>query len=265
MKFLKEFKPSKIKDSDILESRRRFKNKKNSNVRFLLEKRFLWMKKFTRSKKNIMELGSGNGAAKDILKNKKIILTDIQKYPWISKKIDMNNFKLKKKYIKKIDVFILNQALHHCSNPSKLLKRMSIYLKKNGYILIREPEISFFLRFFLYILDDEAWSFNVNIFNDKKNIFNPRSFWDANNATAYLLFNNEKKFHLNFPQYKIVKNELSEFFIFLNSGGVVQKTFHIPVNRLVFNLLYSIDQALIFFLPKIFALGRSIALKKLKN
>ena len=42
-----------------------------------------------RWKKNIIELGSGNGSSKDMLKNSKIILTDIQKYSWISKKVDI--------------------------------------------------------------------------------------------------------------------------------------------------------------------------------
>jgi len=262
MIFLKEFNPKKIKKCDISESRKRFKNKKNKNVRFLLEKRFLWMNEFLKGKKVIIELGSGNGASKDILNNKKIILTDIQKYPWISKKIDMNNLKLKKKYIKNVDVFILNQALHHCANPTKLLKKMLSYLRKGGYVLIREPEISFSLRLLLFILDDEAWSFNVNIFNSKKNIFDPKSPWDANNATANLLFNDEDLFISHFPQYNIIKNELSEFFTFINSGGVVQKKFSFPVNKFFFNLLDFFDKALIFLFPKIFALGRSVVLKK---
>ncbi len=262
MIFSKEFNPKKIKKCDIAESRKRFKNKKNKNLRFLLEKRFLWMNKYIKNKKKIIELGSGNGACKDILKNKNIVLTDIQKFPWISKKVDMNDLKLKKKYAKKVDVFIINQALHHCANPSKLLKKMSFYLKKNGVVLINEPEISFFLKFFLYILDDEAWSFNVNIFNSKKNIFDPNSPWDANNATATMLFKDEKRFYSNFKQYKILKNELSEFLIFLNSGGVVQKTFCIPINKIIFKLLDLTDRMLIFLLPSIFALGRSVVLKK---
>ena len=262
MILLKEFNPTKIKECNIPESRKRFKKNKKNNARFLLEMRFYWMKEFLTRKKNIIELGSGNGSSKDMLKNSKIILTDIQKYSWISKKVDMNNLKLEKKYIKKVDVFILNQALHHCANPSKLLKRMLFYLKKNGLILIREPEISFFLRFFLYILDDEAWSFNVNIFNTRKNIFDPNSPWDANNATATLLFKDEKKFHSYFPQFAIIKNELSEFLIFLNSGGVVQKKFCIPTNRFFFNLLFYIDKILIFLLPNVFALGRTVVLKK---
>ncbi len=262
MIFIKEFKPKKIKKCDTEESRKRFLNKENKNLNFLLEERFLWMKKYLKNKNKIIELGSGNGASKSILKNKKIILTDIQKYPWISKKIDMNKLNIEKKYKNKIDVFILNQSLHHCANPSKLLSRISYFLKKDGFILIREPEISFFLKFFLIILDDEAFSLNVDIFNHKKNIFNPNNVYDANNATPYLLFKNEEKFHENFPQYQIIHNRLSEFFIFINSGGVVQKTFFIPVNKFFFKVLSYIDKVIIFFLPNIFALGRTVVLKK---
>ena len=82
---------------------------------------------FIKNKKFIIELGSGNGASKDILKSKKIILTDIQKYPWIDKKVDMTKLNLEKKYKKKVDVFIINHALHHCSNPAKLLKTTERY------------------------------------------------------------------------------------------------------------------------------------------
>ena len=264
MIFAKEFYPKRVKKCSIFNSRKKFKDKKNKNVRFLLEKRFLWMKKLIKNKKNIIELGSGNGASKEILKNRKIVLTDIQKYSWISKKADMTKLNLGKKYKKKVDIFIINHALHHCSNPAKLLKRISIYLKKNGLVLINEPEVSFFLRFFQFILDDEAWSFKVNIFNSKKNIFKPDSPWDANTAVARLLFANEKKFNLYFPQFNIIKNELSEFFIFLNSGGVVNDTFYIPTNKFLFSFLNYIDQVLIFLFPKIFALNRSVVLKKVK-
>ena len=196
------------------------------------------------------------------LKNNKIVLTDIQKFSWISRKVDMNKIVLAKKYVNNVDIFIINQALHHCAYPSMLLKKMHKYLKKDGLILINEPEISFFLKFFLYILDDEGWSFKVNIFNEKKKIFDPNSPWDANNAAASLLFKNENLFHSKFPKYKIMKNELTEFFIFLNSGGVVQKMFHLPLNKFFFNILFQIDKFLIFLFPTVFALGRSVVLKK---
>ena len=119
----------------------------------------------------------------------------------------------------------------------KSLKKMLTYLKKDGLILINEPETSFFLKFFQYILDDESWSYKVNIFNTKKIYLSLILLWDSNTAVAQLLFKDEKKFNLYFPNYNILKNDLSEFSTFLNSGGIVQDTFHIPVNKLIFNFM----------------------------
>ena len=145
MFFLKEYKAKKVKAPDNYFNRRRIMSSKNKNLIYLLNKRFSWMKKYIKGKKTIIELGSGNGCIKKIIDDKKIILTDIIKYPWIDKKVDMMKINLGKKYLKKIDIFIINHSLHHCANPALTLRKMSLYLKKNGYILINEPETSFFL------------------------------------------------------------------------------------------------------------------------
>jgi len=263
MLFLSEYKPKRIKKDNIQKSRIKIFNFSNSNLNFLLNKRFLWMKKYTSKKKIIIELGSGNGCIKKVLSKEKIILTDIFKYPWIKKKIDMRKMNLAKKYINKIDVFIFNHSLHHCSNPTATLKKISKFLKKGGLIVLNEPEASFFLRFVQYILDDEGWSYNVNIFNEKKKIFRSNNPWSSNTATANLLFSNQEKFHKNFPYYKIIKNDLSEFFIFLNSSGVSQNIFYIPLNNFFNYFLNTIDKILIFFFPKVFALNRSVVIKKI--
>ena len=236
----------------------------NKNLIYLLNKRFSWMKKYIKRKEIIIELGSGNGCIKKIIDNKKIILTDIIKYPWIDKKVDMLKINLGKKYLKKVDIFIINHSLHHCANPALTLKKMSIYLKKNGYILINEPETSFFLKFIQVVLDDESWSLKSKVFN-RKSIFNPKSPWISNTAVAQLLFKNVKKFQKNFPQYEIVENKLSEFFIFLNSGGVNSSFFHIKLNNFFLKILNIVDEILIFFLPNIFALNRTIVLKKINE
>ncbi len=237
---------------------------KNQNLIYLLNKRFSWMRKYIRGKKTIIELGSGNGCIKKIIDDKRIILTDIIKYPWIDKKVDMMKINLGKKYLKKIDIFIINHSLHHCANPALTLKKMSIYLKKNGYILINEPETSFFLKLIQIVLDDESWSLKSKVFNHKS-IFSPKNPWISNTAVAQLLFKNEKKFQKYFPQYKIVENKLSEFFIFLNSGGVNSSFFHIKLNNFFLKILNIIDEILIFFLPNIFALNRTIILKKINE
>ena len=264
MLFLKEYKAKKIKAPDNFSNRRRIMSSNNKNLIYLLNKRFSWMEKYINRKKIIIELGSGNGCIKKIIDNKKIILTDIIKYPWIDKKVDMLKVNLEKKYLKKVDVFIINHSLHHCANPALTLKKMSIYLKKNGYILINEPETSFFLKFIQMILDDESWSLKSKVFS-RKSIFNPKSPWISNTAIAQLLFKNDKKFQKHFPQYKIIENKLSEFFIFLNSGGVNSSFFHIKLNNFFLKILNIIDEILIFFLPNIFALNRTIVLKKINE
>ena len=264
MFFLKEYKAKKIKAPDNFSNRRRIMSSKNNNLIYLLNKRFSWMKKYIKGKKIIIELGSGNGCIKKIINNKKIILTDIIKYPWIDKKVNMLKINLGKKYIKKVDVFIINHSLHHCANPAVTLKKISVYLKKNGYVLINEPETSFFLKFIQILLDDESWSLKAKIFS-YKSIFNPKSPWISNTAVAQLLFKNNKTFHEYFPQYKIEKNKLSEFFIFLNSGGVNSSFFHIKLNNFFLKALDIFDNILIFFLPNVFALNRTIVLKKINE
>ena len=264
MFFLKEYKAKKIKAPNNFSNRRRIMSSDNKNLIYLLNKRFSWMRKYINRKKIIIELGSGNGCIKKIIDDKKIILTDIVKYPWIDKKVDMLKINLGKKYLNKVDVFIINHSLHHCANPGLTLKKMSNYLKKKGYILINEPETSFFLKFIQVILDDESWSLKSKVFN-RKSIFNPKNPWISNTAIAQLLFKNDKKFKKYFPQYQIVENKLSEFFIFLNSGGVNSSFFYIKLNSFFLKILNIVDEILIFFLPNIFALNRTIVLKKINE
>ena len=176
----------------------------------------------------------------------------------------MTRMNLEKKYLNKVDIFIVNQTLHHCPNPAKTLKKMSKYLKKGGLILINEPEISIIYRFILYILKDEPWSLKTNIFNSKKNIFKSNNLWMANVATARLLFADKNKFYHFFPQYKIIKNDLNEFFININSGGVNNDYFYIPLNRFFLKILNAVDKILIYLFPNIFAFNRSTVLKKIK-
>ena len=113
-------------------------------------------------------------------------------------------------------------------------------------------------------MDDESWSLKAKIFNGK-NIFNPKSPWISNTAVAQLLFKNDKIFQKYFPQYMVVENKLSEFFIFLNSGGVNSSFFHVKLNYFFLKILNIIDNILIYFLPRIFALNRTIVLKKINE
>ena len=265
MFFKKKYIPKNIKSPNIYKNRDKIFNNYNPNLLFLLNKRFQWMEKYVLRKKNVFELGSGNGCLKKVLNYKNIKLTDIIKYSWIDKKVDMLKVNLGKKYHKKVDVFIINHSLHHCANPAIALEKMSKYLKKNGVILINEPETSFMLKLIQIVLDDEGWCLTDKVFQKKRNLFNAKDPWVSNTAIAQLLFQDETKFKEFFPQYKIEKNNVSEFLIFLNSGGVNSDFFHIKLNNFFLNLVHCLDKILIFFFPAFFALNRSVILKKIKS
>lgn len=225
----------------------------NPNLIFLLKCRFNWMKKFTNNKKKIIELGSGNGFIKKFL-GKNIITSDIVKNENIDILLDMNNVNKKKNLIKNTDIFIFNHSLHHSNNPIKVLSILEKFLKKGGVILINEPEISFFFKFFLKVFDHEGWDLNLK--NSKK-----RNFWIENNATGKLLFEG-KVYGDKFLKYKIIENELSEFLTFLNSSGNGVDAPYIRLSPKLLNYVWLLDKILVKFFPNIFALNRKIILKK---
>ena len=228
--------------------------KKNKNLDYLLKKRFNWMKKYINRKRTVIELGSGNGFIKKYL-GEKIITSDLKTHQNIDYKFDMNNLKLPKKLKKNVNVFILNHSLHHCKNPLELIRIMKDNLKKNGFILINEPEISFIFKFFLKIFNHERWDLDVSKSNQK-------NFWLQNNATGRILF--KKNFENKFVKqnFHVVKNQLNEFLIFLNSGGNSVNSPHIKLSETNLNLLNKLDDFLIKVSPEIFALNRRIVLKK---
>ena len=237
-----------IKTITPFQSRMKFSN--NYNFKFHITERFKWMKKYLKNKQLIVEIGSGNGLSKKIL-NKKIITTDIFDEKWINFKIDMNKMSLPKKFMGNIDVLIFNHSLHHSCNPLTTLKKARKLLKKDGKILINDPEISFFFKFFLKICNHERWS-------TKKND------WKDNNATGYLLFGNKQIKDKFMNNYIIEKNNLSEFLIFLNSGGNGINAPYIPLNNALLKFITIIDKLLVLLAPRVFALNRSVVLKKIK-
>ena len=55
-----------IQKISVSKEKKKFK-KINNNLRFLLKKRFSWMKKYIKNKKTVIEIGSGNGLIKKFL------------------------------------------------------------------------------------------------------------------------------------------------------------------------------------------------------
>lgn len=243
-----------IKKISFINSRKKFFNN-NKNFIYMCKQRFDWMKKYINDKKIVIEIGSGNGLIKNII-SKKIITSDIKKNKWIDKKLDMNNFKLDKKYMNNVDVFIFNHSLHHSKQPILMLKKtLKKYLKKNGYILINEPYTSPIFKFFLIFCNHERWDDHLK---------NTNNFWEENNSTSKILFENKKVGEKFLDIYKIIKLKNKEFLIFLNSSGSTVSSFYIPLPFFILKIINFVDKFLIFLFPNFFSLTKKIVLKKIK-
>tara|TARA_B110000438_G_scaffold235818_1_gene232706 strand:- start:584 stop:928 length:345 start_codon:yes stop_codon:yes gene_type:complete len=89
--------------------------------------------------------------------------------------------------------------------------------------------------------------------------------WSGNNAIPNLIFDNFAKFNSRLGnKFELIHSKKSEFLVFLNSGGVIAKTFYIPLNDLLNKLVIRFDNQLTR-LHNIFALQQSVVLKKTKN
>ena len=257
-----EFTPEHISnkmknEGDVVLARKTFLNEKNNNLEFLLYKRFNWMNRYIEKGSKVIDLGSGAGLIEFFI-NEKILLTDVEMQEFIHKKIDALNIDLPDN---SVDVFICSHMIHHISHPVKFLKSLEKKLVNGGLILIQDINTSFFMRFLLYVMKHEGFSYNINIFDESKASNSSKDPWAANCAIPQLLFEDGKLFEEKVP-LKILKNSLNEFLLLPFSGGVIAKykTIELPIFAL--KLIDLFDKVMIYFFPKLFAFGRSVVLQK---
>lgn len=108
----------------------------------------------------------------------------------------------------------------------------------------------------------EGWSYEVDVYDHNKIANDPIDPWSANCAIPELIFEQPDKFRETFPELKLVKNTLNESLIFPLSGGVIAKSKMIKLPYSLLSLVSRLDDLLIKVAPKIFALGRSVAIQR---
>jgi SAM-dependent methyltransferase len=238
-----------------------FKENKNKNLYFLIKKRFEWMNRFIVKGEKGLEVGAGAGFSKIFTKNKSILISDFSNDKHLDiKNLDAQNTKLKSK---SFDYIIAANMIHHLPYPMKFFREMSRILKKNGKLIIFEPNCSILLQIIMLIARHEEVDFTKDVWNLKNSSINNIHPWNGNNAIPNLIFDDKIKFRKNLEKnFKIIYKNYSECLIFINSGGVYSKTYYIPLNNFFLKLINTIDNFLCFIMPSIFALGQQIVLKK---
>jgi SAM-dependent methyltransferase len=247
-------------EGNVLQAREYFFSKKNRNLYYLLKNRFDWINNFINENDNCIELGTGAGFLKYFLNNKNVKTSDLASYDFIDYiNIDAMDTKFPDSTFDKV---ISSNMIHHIAFPLKHFREVFRILKPNGLYIIQDINCSIMTQLITMLMRHEGFDFTVDPTNENIPCNNPEDLWSGNIALPNLIFDNfenfKKKSGINF---KLVHEHFSEFLIFLNSGGVIAKTKFFPLNKFFNNMVVKLDKMLVS-LPKIFAMQRSIVLKK---
>jgi SAM-dependent methyltransferase len=247
-------------EGDVAAARENFLQHRHANVDFLLRHRYSWMNDYLRDGMNVIEVGAGAGFSALYLKVKPR-LTDTMSNPWVDAHIDATRMDLPDN---SVDCIIASHTIHHFFSPYQFFEECARVLKPGGLVLIQEINTSLMMRVMLRLMRHEGWSYEINVF-DRNSIANdPRDPWSANCAIPEILFGQGKKFEETFPKLEIILNKTNECSIFLLSGGVIAKVWVPELPPWILRMAEKIDRALIALAPNLFALGRSVVLKKRK-
>ena len=237
-----------------------FLRRRPRNLEFLLRKRYEWMNPYTDGKASVVELGSGLGLSREFIRNANLLLTDLAPYPWIDRRVDAMDLPFEEE---SVDAVICSHLLHHLDFPAAFLAKVRRVLKPDGVVLIQELETSFLLRLLQRIMQNEGWSYDVDVFDGCASCL-PSSGdpWVANTAIPSLLFSSRAAFESRVKGFSLERNELCEGLIFPLSGGVLARAPHLELPLRVLELLDGLDRVLISRFPGVFALGRRVVLRK---
>ena len=204
-------------------------------------------------KKKILELGSGGGNIKKIIKE--CITSDQFKNKNIDRIENIYKINFKKNSISNI---ILIDVFHHLQFPSLALKEIHRVLIKNGRIIMVEPAMGFIPRIVYKIFHYEPNGFNLRIkWNDiPKKIPLSNQYFAAQSMPWRAFFLKELNLKSKYS-IKLIK-PFSDF-AFLLSGGYSYKALY---PKILYSLIKLIDKILTSISIRIFSARMLIVLEK---
>jgi SAM-dependent methyltransferase len=244
---------------DYAATRARFLARPHSNLRFLVRERYAWMNPYLEGRERVVELGAGPGLSREFLRAPGLEVTDVLANPWIDRRVDAMALPYAPG---SIDAIICSHMIHHVPRPVDMLRGVEAALRPGGLILINEANASVVHRLLMWVMRHEGWDYAVDIFGDDASAKQGADPLAGNNAVADLLFNDRRRFAAAFPTLSIIRDEYTELFLFLLSGGVGGQVFTVELPAAALGAVRRLDAALAKGLPGTFALGRRLVIVK---
>ena len=204
-------------------------------------------------KKKILELGSGGGNIKKVIKE--CITSDQFKNKNIDRIENIYKINFEKNSISNV---ILIDVFHHLQFPSLALKEIHKVLIKNGRIIMVEPAMGFIPRIVYKIFHYEPNGFNLRIKwnNIPKKIPSSNKYFAAQSIPWRAFFLKELNLKSKYS-IKLIK-PFSDF-AFLLSGGYSYKALY---PKILYSMIKLIDKILTSISIRIFSARMLIVLEK---
>ncbi len=244
---------------DYAATRERFYGRAHSNLRFLIRHRYAWMNPYLEGRQRVVELGAGPGLSRDFIEVERLELTDVLDNPWIDRRVDAMDLPYPPG---SLDAVICSHMIHHVPSPVALITAIERALKPGGVLLVNETTTSLCHRLLMWAMRHEGWSYAVDLFDEAANATDGLDPLAGNNAVANLLFGDRVRFAAAFPSLTITRDEYTEFFVFLLSGGVGGRVFTVELPGWALRAAHGLDRLLVSVLPGVFALARRLVIVK---
>lgn len=250
------------REGEVGMAREFFLKHRPRNLEYLLRNRYDWMNAYLKPGQRVVEFGAGSGFSKEFIRHDNFRITDVEPRPWIDDVADAMDPPYPDG---SIDVAVFSHMIHHLPSPVQFFEVMQRKLAPGGLILIQDLNTCFLLRLALRAMRHEGWSYDIDVFDENVVANDPRDPWSANCAIPLLLFRDEDAFRRRLPGLAIERNELNECFVFLVSGGVVVQAKTVELPRWMLRAIDATDRALVKLMPSVFAMGRSVVLRKIES
>jgi SAM-dependent methyltransferase len=246
-------------DGDSVHVRQAFLATRPRNLTFLLQNRYAWMNQYIAPGDVAVEIGCGAGLAEFFIDAPHLLMTEVIPHAWVHICLDARHLPFAPN---SVDAFICSNVIHHVPSPATFLQDVHSCLRPGGVVLIQEPNPSLLMLLALRLMRHEGWSFEVDVFDPSAQASDPCDAWSGNNAVSYLLFHDQQRFADAVPGLRIVYDHYMECTLFPLSGGVTAKTRTAELPAPMLRALAWLDDMLCRVAPSVFAMGRSIVLRK---
>lgn len=245
--------------ADLAVAHRAYRERPSRNLVHLLRRRYEWCNEFVGPDDDGVELAAGIGAARDFVRCRSLLLTDVERGDWLDLAgVDATATPFEDD---RFDFVLVSNAIHHLAHPIRLFDEVARILRPGGLLLIRDVKCSLVQRLAARLTRVEGYDFDVDVYDRDAVLSDPANAWSANNAVPDLLFDDLKVFAQRVSSFEVLHHRYDECLLFLNSGGVTHKTVSIPLPEPGLRLLGAIDDVLTRRFPGTFALQRSVVLR----